>query len=743
MTKLQTDLTHFTPTVIQELKRSSKQFADYLVHPVHLDDPAALSAWFEQKGTLQYAIDAITLFALLFTLAPIAEWIQFARLVYAFLSVHRVILHNPGPEFDTITGPFKGKDVALLQKEIAPALEALGISSGEFVKRAKRSGGTVKYHLSTKGGPNGKAMYSAWADALALQADETTLKALFEVSEFFKISALGEDLLRTACIPGYSSRHESDLVTGRILEVQEWGGKCRLVATLDYWSQVALGPLHDTVNHFLRPLDMDGTFNQERVAEDVRNWTTDQASELYSFDLTAATDRLPIAFQKDILAILLGSSEAALAWQRLLTSRAFMCSDNVARKYAVGQPMGAKSSFPMLALSHHTIVQMAARRAGVTGVFADYRIVGDDVVIRGSRVAAHYQDIMTDLGVKISEGKSFIHVAGTGPVAEICRRIFINGHELTSYPVKLIAKTANASQNVVPLQSILVDRAAFDSKTAMTCMTGLVDRESTTKLITMNALPSSVTGIRHPCGAVTENLNYANMYDGITISDKDLEHAYTYAAVVDQIKRLDALLKESQLIAGLIQSQARGFEVTELKGVDSKLLRSYKERLAQKFPVLRPFHPINRAVEQEIDRIGVLLSALRAGDASISAMAKSQLIDQFRSPITEILDPASEMDNRPPTFTLVNKALTHLDSQVLDHNCEGLNFSILLVSLQRHYNVSWVFKEGVFVNTVKAKVEQAISRLESGLSVSSGRISLSPRRHRVLQDSIRTETRAR
>lgn len=33
-------------------------------------------------------------------------------------------------------------------------------------------------------------------------------------------------------------------------------------------------------------------------------------------------------------------------------------------RYAVGQPMGALSSWAMLALTHHLIVAMAARRVG-------------------------------------------------------------------------------------------------------------------------------------------------------------------------------------------------------------------------------------------------------------------------------------------------------------------------------------------------------------------------------------------
>jgi hypothetical protein len=36
-------------------------------------------------------------------------------------------------------------------------------------------------------------------------------------------------------------------------------------------------------------------------------------------------------------------------------------------RYSVGQPMGALSSWGMLALTHHCLVQMAAKRSGKTG----------------------------------------------------------------------------------------------------------------------------------------------------------------------------------------------------------------------------------------------------------------------------------------------------------------------------------------------------------------------------------------
>jgi len=77
-------------------------------------------------------------------------------------------------------------------------------------------------------------------------------------------------------------------------------------------------------------------------------------------------------------------------------------------RYSVGQPMGALSSWAMLAVTHHTIVALAARRVGVPD-FTHYAILGDDVVIANESVAKSYHSIMTEiLGVEINLSKSLI-----------------------------------------------------------------------------------------------------------------------------------------------------------------------------------------------------------------------------------------------------------------------------------------------------------------------------------------------
>lgn len=62
----------------------------------------------------------------------------------------------------------------------------------------------------------------------------------------------------------------------------------------------------------------------------------------------------------------------------------------------------------MLALTHHVIVQIAAKRVGIPS-FTNYALLGDDIVIANTAVAKSYHTIMTQtLGVEINLSKSLI-----------------------------------------------------------------------------------------------------------------------------------------------------------------------------------------------------------------------------------------------------------------------------------------------------------------------------------------------
>jgi catabolite regulation protein CreA len=64
--------------------------------------------------------------------------------------------------------------------------------------------------------------------------------------------------------------------------------------------------------------------------------------KVFSYDLSAATDRFPIDLQVQILSMLY-TKEVALAWKSVLVNRDYHFKDNTYR-YSVGQPMGALSS---------------------------------------------------------------------------------------------------------------------------------------------------------------------------------------------------------------------------------------------------------------------------------------------------------------------------------------------------------------------------------------------------------------
>lgn len=200
---------------------------------------------------------------------------------------------------------------------------------------------------------------------------------------------------------------------GRIAKFSEGGGKWRLIGITDQWTQLLLRNLHDAIYSILRDLgDMgiDGTFDQTKsLKEKVPLMALRPDPTAYSFDLSAATDRLPLSLQIDVLKSF--GFPCANEWGSILTDR-WWDSDIGRIKYAVGQPMGAYSSWAMLALTHHVLVQVAARRVGHTTLFTQYIVLGDDVVIFDNSVALSYKQLMLDAGVSINMTKSIISPFG-------------------------------------------------------------------------------------------------------------------------------------------------------------------------------------------------------------------------------------------------------------------------------------------------------------------------------------------
>jgi hypothetical protein len=109
-----------------------------------------------------------------------------------------------------------------------------------------------------------------------------------------------------------------------------------------------LKPLHELIFTFLKGLPNDGTFDQQAAVKRAV-MKADKFNCSFGYDLSAATDRLPIDLQVAVLTPLIGE-KAAVAWKSLLTDRLYTIVESEFNleerhlRYAVGQPMGALSS---------------------------------------------------------------------------------------------------------------------------------------------------------------------------------------------------------------------------------------------------------------------------------------------------------------------------------------------------------------------------------------------------------------
>lgn len=319
------------------------------------------------------------------------------------------------------------------------------------------------WHTSTKAGPNGPAaVFSAGIDAIANAMSPGT-QALFEQG----CQACGMDYLLeryrlfidsiVSSNPLPYVRWPKQITGAKLAFLSDKAGKTRVVYILSYWWQELLKPLHDAMFNWLRHQPQDGTFDQRKVVETVRKWTS-EGKPLWSYDLTAATDRWP----KDHQAICVerfGGRHWMNTWRSGLGISPFVYPLGTWTFYAVGQPMGAYASWAALAFGHHALIRWCASRAGRP--WDCYVVLGDDVVIADRTVASLYKQALTDLGVTISEAKSVVWENQiTGSSAEFAKQILRDGQDLSPFSPALLKEIWDDHQwwKVLDLLQQLKDR---------------------------------------------------------------------------------------------------------------------------------------------------------------------------------------------------------------------------------------------------------------------------------------------
>lgn len=367
-------------------------------------------------------------------------------------SLYRIVRMPGKMKLNTITDPFSGNLKSLERVSMDLALLVRGYRE-MFPKALKPSKG---FKLFETASPIHSVSWHGWfatptiLDRLGMShhikvlCGQTNI-ALWEQYSFW-LYVFKEYVAELWGI-GYCPKDNFHGNIGQLAAKEEAAGKVRIFALVDCWTQNVLKPLHEYLFDFLKNLPNDGTFDQHASVR--RSMDKVKVSgQSFGYDLSAATDRLPIALQVSVLEVLFGK-DFALAWKSLLVDREYVLDNekygSETLRYSVGQPMGALSSWAMLAVTHHFLVQLAYWRAhGWTGLaingklilkygegarggqilnrdrwYTGYELLGDDIVIFDRDVAHAYLDIMSELGVGINLAKSVVASNRTTEFAKV------------------------------------------------------------------------------------------------------------------------------------------------------------------------------------------------------------------------------------------------------------------------------------------------------------------------------------
>jgi hypothetical protein len=285
------------------------------------------------------------------------------RLVLSVLFSTRALRAEVNPSFSTIEGEplYKYKNATFLGGEMRNFLKINGVKRKQMGKKPRKLNFS-QFHMTSKSGPNGHALWSSYLDFMSLTKEQKEDIATLAGDKIIDLGNRFQSIYQsfTDFFDGMSSPRKGITITRKIICIQDKEMKTREVAILDYWSQCALLPLHNYQLRFLSNVAQDCTLNQTKRFKSLR---AKPGNHYWSIDLTAATDRFPILIQHQFLTMWFGL-EYADAWKRLMVGTPFLYKDRELT-YKVGNPMGAYSSFNTFAICHHFLVYLACKRVKI------------------------------------------------------------------------------------------------------------------------------------------------------------------------------------------------------------------------------------------------------------------------------------------------------------------------------------------------------------------------------------------
>jgi len=358
------------------------------------------------------------------------------RLTLSALYASRALVLPVIPNVETIEGAPLSEVPDSMGLYVSDFWKALGYRPSKSVPSKARWN---RFHLSTKQGPNGHALWYSVADLFALPdqlfEDICLLGGKDLESRMRTLKRSPYRFLLSCVIPTRGKRIR------KVSSIPSQEGKTREVAILDYWSQTALYGLHQFLFGVLRKIPQDCTFNQGSFKDKLE--APSVGEKYWSVDMTAATDRMPIKLIEIVLRGRLPSWYVN-CWHNIMVGYPFWFQGRELY-YAVGNPMGAYSSWNSFALTHHYVVYYCCRVLKKDWATSKYCILGDDIVFSDDLLAKKYLEVVGSLGVTFSEKKS--HVS---PIMfEFAKRTFHNGKEITPFPIGGLWSPKLSMSNIV------------------------------------------------------------------------------------------------------------------------------------------------------------------------------------------------------------------------------------------------------------------------------------------------------
>lgn len=301
-----------------------------------------------------------------------------------------------------------------------------------------------------RNGPNRKPkIESAHEEAVVLLKDKLGppfRRVCEELGYDYLFSYLSEIVpMYTGTIDKQSNNSKSAILR-KIVPVPDKGFKTRLVAIVDFWSQLILEPFRFHVQKVIKRLFSQTDFrtNQDKGVslmvdfqkkclskQNVKGLILD-AKHLKFYDISSWTDRFHRDLQKIVVAKLFGKRFSE-AWSQLVIHCDWY-SPELKRtvKYGQGQGMGTNGSFDTATLTDHLFINfLIDEKSTYKGLFPRngcYGKVGDDLWIYDPEdlILKFYGEI--NLPINLVKSKTY---SAVGSTAEFCSRTFLNGVDVS------------------------------------------------------------------------------------------------------------------------------------------------------------------------------------------------------------------------------------------------------------------------------------------------------------------------